>query len=161
MDFTGLYRRYAPDVFRFALHLTGNRAVAEDIASETFVRAWTARDRLRAVTVKGYLLMIARNLYRDSLRGPDGREVAVAINAPDPASGPEASASARSDLAAALERLRRLPELDRSILVMAGIEQLAYDEIASIVGLSVAAVRVRVHRARLKIQDPKHDKERV
>ena len=155
MDFTGLYRRYALDVFRFALHLSGNRELAEDIASETFVRAWTARDRLRAVTVKGYLLMIARNLYRDSLRGADAHEVAVPIEAPDP--GPEASASARSDLAAALERLRRLPELDRSILVMAGIEQLAYDEIAGIVGLSVAAVKVRVHRARLKIQE----KERV
>ena len=157
MDFTGLYRRYAPDVFRFALHLSGNRAIAEDIASETFVRAWTARDRLRAVTVKGYLLMIARNLYRDSLRGADAHEVSVPIEAPDPAPGPEARASVRGDLAAVLERLRRLPEVDRSILVMAGIEQLPYEEIASIVGLSVAAVKVRVHRARLKI----HEKERV
>jgi len=39
-DFGGLYEKYAADVFRFALYLSGNRADAEEIASETFVRAW-------------------------------------------------------------------------------------------------------------------------
>jgi DNA-directed RNA polymerase specialized sigma24 family protein len=43
-DFEALYQRYAADVFRFALYLCGNRAEAEDIASETFVRVWTVRD---------------------------------------------------------------------------------------------------------------------
>jgi len=37
-DFSEIYRRYAPDVFRFALYLSGNRGDAEDITSETFVR---------------------------------------------------------------------------------------------------------------------------
>jgi DNA-directed RNA polymerase specialized sigma24 family protein len=42
VDFGGIYERYAADVFRFALYLGGNRADAEEIASETFVRAWLA-----------------------------------------------------------------------------------------------------------------------
>ena len=46
-DFEHLYARYGRDVFRFALYLCGNRADAEDIAAETFARAWTSRDRLR------------------------------------------------------------------------------------------------------------------
>jgi len=62
-DFHALYVRYSPDVFRFALYLSGDRHDAEDITSETFVRAWTAPGPIRAATVKGYLLTIARNLF--------------------------------------------------------------------------------------------------
>ena len=42
IDFTELYRKYAPDVFRFALYLCGNSGDAEDITAETFVRVWAA-----------------------------------------------------------------------------------------------------------------------
>ena len=62
-DFTELYKKYAPDVFRFAMYLSGNRGEAEDIVSETFVRVWTAPEPIAMATVKGYLLTIARNLF--------------------------------------------------------------------------------------------------
>ena len=62
-DFGTLYTKYAPDVFRFAMYLSGNRSEAEDITSETFVRAWTAPEPIAMATVKGYLLTIARNLF--------------------------------------------------------------------------------------------------
>jgi RNA polymerase sigma factor (sigma-70 family) len=68
IDVGAVYDRYAKDVYRFALYLSGNRAQAEDITSETFARAWGARDQIRVGTVKAYLLMIARNLYRDGQR---------------------------------------------------------------------------------------------
>jgi DNA-directed RNA polymerase specialized sigma24 family protein len=51
MDFASLYRQYANDVFRFAYFLSGNHAVAEDIAAETFARALTAGDRIQTATV--------------------------------------------------------------------------------------------------------------
>ena len=47
ISFHELYERHARDVYRFALFLTGNPATAEDLTSETFVRAWTARSRAR------------------------------------------------------------------------------------------------------------------
>lgn len=47
IEFEALYRRYAADVYRFALYLTGNPTRAEDIVSETFVRVWGASDRIR------------------------------------------------------------------------------------------------------------------
>ena len=71
--FRELYERYYRDVYRFALFLTGDAARAEDLAADTFVRAWTARDRIRHETVRAYLLTIARNLYRDGLQS--GRSV--------------------------------------------------------------------------------------
>ena len=67
-SFRELYERYYPDVYRFALFLTANPAIAEDLAADTFVRAWTSRGRIRQATVKGYLLAITRNLHRDALR---------------------------------------------------------------------------------------------
>src|SRR2546430_15738688 len=67
-DIGALYRKYAPDVFRFALYLSGNRHEAEDIASETFVRVWSSPERVEAATAKGYLFPIARKLFLQELR---------------------------------------------------------------------------------------------
>ncbi len=67
-DFSALYRQYAPEVFRFALYLSGNQGDAEDITSETFVRAWTSAAHVDMATVRGYLFTIARNLFRQGLR---------------------------------------------------------------------------------------------
>ena len=67
-DFSALFKRYALNVFRFALYLSGNRHEAEDITSETFVRAWTSPERIGAATVKAYLFTIARNLFLQELR---------------------------------------------------------------------------------------------
>ena len=66
--FHGLYSRYAADVYRFAHWLTGNPHDAQDITSETFVRAWTAPEEPRMETVKAYLFTIARNLHRRQWR---------------------------------------------------------------------------------------------
>ena len=63
MKFDQLYQAYAGDVFRFALYLCGDPNWAEDLTSETFVRALTRRDSLKMPTVKAYLLAIVRNLY--------------------------------------------------------------------------------------------------
>src|SRR5438270_13097758 len=67
-DIESLYKRYAPDVRRFVLFLSGDPVMADEITSDTFVSAWLARDRIRQPTVKSYLFVIARNLYRDLQR---------------------------------------------------------------------------------------------
>ena len=68
-EFQDIYQRYAQDVYRFALYLSGNRALAEDITSETFARLWASDEKkIRELTVKAYLFAIARHLYIDSLR---------------------------------------------------------------------------------------------
>jgi RNA polymerase sigma-70 factor, ECF subfamily len=67
-EWEALYRRHARDVYRFALYLCGDRAAAEDIVSETFVRAWNAGGEIRESTARAYLFTIARNCYRQGLR---------------------------------------------------------------------------------------------
>src|SRR5215831_13986218 len=68
MDFQSLYEKYAPSVRRFALFLCGDPTLADDITSDTFVRVWLARGRIRELTVKSYLFAIARNAYHDVQR---------------------------------------------------------------------------------------------
>jgi len=152
-----LYRRHARDVFRFAFWLSGDRAEADDLTSETFVRAWASGNPLRLATVKGYLFTIARNLFlqrrRRAGRRSDGRrrDEAAAPELPDPAPGPERSAHSRRELERTLAALATIPEAERSALLMRAEHGLAYAEIGRVLGISAGAARVRVHRARLKL----------
>jgi RNA polymerase sigma-70 factor (ECF subfamily) len=61
--FHDLYEGHSRDVYRFALYLSGDPALADDITSETFVRVWSSPEPIRFATVKGYLLAITRNLW--------------------------------------------------------------------------------------------------
>lgn len=152
LRFGELYERYAPDVMRFALYLTGSRSEAEDITSETFVRAWARSDAIRLGTVKAYLLMIARNLHLDSRRR-EARRGEIQEEPRDSAPDPEAVSGARNELRVVLAALQRLPELDRSALVMRAVDGLTYEDIAEALGVKPAAVRVKVHRARMKLAE--------
>lgn len=151
VDFPSVYERYARDVHRFALYLSGDFALAEDLAAETFARAWAVREDIRVGSVKGYLLMIARNLYRDGRRKPVETRLSAAVDVRDPGSGPEAAAEARHELQLVLRALSEISELDRAALLMATVEGLSHQEVGAALGLSTAAVKVRVHRARVKL----------
>jgi RNA polymerase sigma-70 factor (ECF subfamily) len=153
-DLGALYERYAADVFRFALYLSGNREEAADITSETFVRAWTAPEPLRMATVKGYLFTIARNLYLQGLRRTRRHvelDEALADRLPDRGASPQRQAEERAEVRAVLAALQRLPEVDRAALLMRAMDDLPYEEIARALGISLSAVKVKIHRARLAL----------
>ena len=149
-SFSELYVRFAPDVFRFALYLSGDWHEAEDITSETFVRAWTAAVPIRTATVKGYLLTIARNLFLQGL-SRKSRHSALDDQLRDPRASTDATAEQNSELQAVLAGLQRLPEGDRAALVMRAVDELPYEEIARALQISLSAVKTRVYRARLAL----------
>jgi RNA polymerase sigma-70 factor (ECF subfamily) len=157
IDFSALYAKYAPDVFRFAMYLSGNRSEAEDITSETFVRAWTASEPIAMATVKGYLLTIARNLFLQELR-KKSRAAQLDENIRDPYPGPEAETEKKAEYVAVMASLQRLPELDRAALLMSAFEGMPYEEIARALGISLPAVKMKIHRSRLvlsRLEKPK------
>ena len=72
MDFEDVYRRYFGDVYRYLLRLSGSETVAEDVTSETFLRAMQALPRFRGdCDVRVWLCRIARNTYFSICRDPD------------------------------------------------------------------------------------------
>jgi RNA polymerase sigma-70 factor, ECF subfamily len=149
-EFDDIYRRHAADVYRFALWLSGDRSEADDITSETFVRALASSEPIRAATVRGYLLTIARHYFLETRR-KTSRQLPLTETLPDPRPEPNARAEQASELAAVHAALARLPEIDRAAIIMRAVHEMPYDEIASTLGLSVAAAKVKVHRARLAL----------
>ena len=148
-----IYERYRGDVYRFALFLTGEPAAADDLVSETFVRAWTARDRIRQETVKGYLLTIARNLHRDHLRATR-RFVALEESIEDEAPGVDVQVEHRSSLQDVRARLRRVAKGDRRALLLYVFKEMTYAEVAAALGISLAATKSRICRAREALSAP-------
>ena len=149
-DFHELYTKYAPDVFRLALYLCGNRAEAEDITSETFVRVWTSPERIEAATVKGYLFTIARNLFLQELR-KKSRQIELDEQLRDPRASPYAQAEQKAELDTVLAGLQKLPEIDRAALLMRASQGMRYEEIAQALRISLASAKVKIHRARLTL----------
>ena len=149
--FHELYARYAPDVYRFSLWLSGNPAEADDITSETFVRAWASSGKIRTETVKAYLFTIARNLFLQQQRQQKrevGLEQAAEIAAENQ---PAAVVEKRQEWEVTLRQLQILPESDRAALILRAQYEMPYAEIARVLGISLSAAKVKVHRARLRL----------
>jgi RNA polymerase sigma-70 factor (ECF subfamily) len=159
-DFEALYERHSGGVFRFALSLSGDRALAEDITSETFVRVWTARSRLDLQTVAGYLFTIARHLYLQGL-SRERRRRPLPDEPADAKPGPHVVAEGRDELDAVLADLQTLPEPDRAALLMRAEEQMPYEEIAAALRITAGAAKVKVHRARLKLAELRMSRGRL
>ena len=149
-DIENLYGRYAGDVRRFALYLCGDVVMADEIASDTFVRAWMAVGRIRQPTVKSYLFTIARNAYTDLLRRA-ARHSQLDKNMPDTRISAQTQMEQTAEVRAVLAALQQLPEMDRTVLLMRALDEMPYEEIAETLGITVVTAKVKVHRARLKL----------
>ena len=149
-DIENLYERYAGHVRRFALYLCGDLVMADEITSDTFVRAWMAAGRIRQPTVKSYLFTIARNAYTDLLRRA-ARHTQLGENMPDTRISAQTQMEQSAEVRAVLAALQQLPEMDRSVLLLRTLDEMPYEEIAETLGIPVGTAKVKVHRARLKL----------
>jgi len=158
LNFLDLYDTYATEVYRFALWLAGDSLDAEDITSETFIRAWLHNSTIRTETLKAYLLAIARNVYLGQQRKKK-HQVLLDDAYPDPTPGPDRVVESRHELQGVQSVLRSLREIDRAAFVLRVQHDLPYAEIARILGLSLSATKVKVHRVRKKLLATRVDKE--
>ena len=150
LDFNELYARYVGDVYRFAVYLSCDATLAEDLTSEAFLRAWHSHEPIREATVKAYLFTIVRNLYLSELRRTS-RHVELPETVPSSAPGPEDRLDQQTALGRVLRALRTLPEIDRAALLMRTQDGMSYEEIAQALQLTLSSAKVKVHRARLKL----------
>ena len=150
LNFQELYESYATEVYRFALWLAGNSYDAEDITSETFIRAWVRRNTIRTETLKAYLFTIARNVYLENQRKRK-QQVALEDVYTDPAPGPDKMVESQLELQSVQRIVQTLPEIDRAAFVLRVQHGLPYAEIARVLGLSLTATKVKVHRVRKKL----------
>jgi RNA polymerase sigma-70 factor (ECF subfamily) len=150
LNFEDLYQENAGDVYRFSLWMTGDSQEAEDITSETFVRAWARKGTIRTETLKAYLFTIARNIHLQKQRRMK-RQYDLKETFLDPKPGPEQSVETQQRISDVRRVLLTIPECDRSAFIMRVQHELPYAEIARVLGLSQTAAKVKVHRIRKKI----------
>jgi RNA polymerase sigma-70 factor (ECF subfamily) len=144
-----LVERYRPRCARFALHMLGDSADAEEVVQEAFVRAYRALPRCRQPDRFGaWLLRILANRCRTARASRSRRERLVLLD--DGAVGmaavahPEDRSAWREEIAVALARLA--PE-QREAFLLKHVEELDYGEMAEITGAGVSALKMRVKRA--------------
>jgi len=145
--FREIYERHYRDVYRFALFLNGHPSKADDLTAETFVRAWTARERIRQASVRSYLLTIARNLHRDQQR-VSRRLMPLEDTFVDDSPRPDEHAVHTSSLRQVRAGLRAVARGDRRALLLYAVKGLSYAQVASVLGVSIGAVKSRICRAR-------------
>jgi RNA polymerase sigma-70 factor (ECF subfamily) len=155
--FAQLYRECRPAVYRFAVHMCGSPAQAEDIVQDVFLAVIEDAGRYRPGRsgVLPWLLGIARNHVR---RWRDGRLV-VPLPGDDTEDGRRLTAESnpigdltRERQEAALARaLLALPARYREAIVLCDLQELSYEAAASALGCAVGTVRSRLHRGRARL----------
>jgi RNA polymerase sigma-70 factor (ECF subfamily) len=165
-DFDEIYDRYKADVFRFVFHLTGDRAEAEDIFQEAWLRVVRQRSlRAAGQDLKPWLLTIVVNLYRDALRRKRVRRLFLVrqyhrqrpglsdFGETAPSSTEPARAAEAARLQRAIDRaVAGLPEKQRRVFLLFEVEGVRQTEIAGILGIPVGTVKSLLHRAVKRLQ---------
>jgi RNA polymerase sigma-70 factor, ECF subfamily len=157
IGFQDIYHRYFKDVHNFAYWLCGDPDEAKDITSEAFIRLWTTKNEIIVDTVKAYLFKIARNLFLQKRRNKK-QNIELHPDLIDSNPQPDSLAEVRSELNNVLQAIKELPEIDRLALIMKSHDNLSYQEISRVLGISVSAIKVKIHRARLKLMPLKSAK---
>lgn len=147
-----LVDRYYLRCARYATRMLGNRADAEDVVQETFVRAYRAMGRYREDgRFQGWLFRILVNRCRSyAARRQRERERTVPDPGPLPAHPRHGEAVAwRDEIGRALETLA--PTL-REAFLLKYVEEHSYEEMAELTGARISALKMRVKRARDELQ---------
>ncbi|MEE6273678.1 RNA polymerase sigma factor SigE [Georgenia sp. MJ206] len=154
-----IVRENSGRVYRLAYRLTGNRADAEDLTQETFIRVFRSLSSYRPGSFEGWMHRITTNLFLDMVRKRSRArlthlgEHAEAV----PAAHEQADLHRRfehsnldPDIQAALDAL---PPRYRVAVVLCDIEGLSYEEIGQTLGIKMGTVRSRIHRGRALLRE--------
>lgn len=155
---TDIMERWKSRLIAYLLRFTGSETVAIDLAQETFVRLYQARERFRPTAspncFSSWIFGIAANLGRNHLRWQSRHPTLPLEDAGDPASlgDPSQSAETAERTTAIRSAIASLPTDLREALILSEYEALSHAEIATIAGCSVKAVERRISHAREQLR---------
>lgn len=154
-DLHDLVVEHSDAIFRLALSVVRDRALAEDVAQEALVKAWLALPTFRGdASIRSWLLRITHNTAISTLR----RRRAVVL---DPQDMPERQTRVDRSVESRVQghvvmdefvaALDTLDELSRSIVVLRELEGLSYEEISEVLAVPMPTVKTRLLRARRRL----------
>jgi RNA polymerase sigma-70 factor (ECF subfamily) len=159
--FERLVRDHQDRVYSLSLALTGNRHDAEDVAQDTFIRAYRALatyppERIRDLKQKAWLHRITVNVVRNRVRGVRPRLVELNGSEPDHGMGPEEDVIRKAEIDDLAARVACLPARYREAVVLRHVQELSYAEVADALGQPVGTVKSNVHRGLQLLRGENH-----
>lgn len=156
-----LFETYHDRIYHYIHGMVKNPAEAEDLTQETFLRAYRHGDSLRdPEAVRGWLYRIATHACLDRLRqrkppiSLDSEQSETHIAPPVSKSPSPLEVSERKETSACVQRcLDFLPDKYRAVILLHEAHSLTAGEIARLLGVTLATVKIRLHRARHKLQN--------
>jgi len=166
--FAELVRSYRNIVVGFAYNMVGDSFAAEDLAQETFIKAYASLATLEADEKFGaWLRVICRHTCMDHLRGKKGEVSLETLRSGglDPAETGvrpvDRKIIVEEEEGLILDALRELRDDYREIIILKHIEELSYKEIAKITGLSVSGVGEKLSRVRQMLKEVLDEREKT
>ena len=159
-DAGALFEIYHDRIYRYILRMVRDRGEAEELTQETFLRAYRHRDTLRdEQAIPGWLYRIGTHVCLDRLRqrkpnvSMDSKEGATQVASVVSMSPSVLEVTERKETSACVQRcLDFLPDNYRAVIVLHEAHSLTAPEIASLLGLKLTTVKMRLHRARRMLQ---------
>ncbi len=154
--FEQVYQAYFGVVYRYALRLTGDPGLAEDITSNVFFKAMTALDSFRGeCDISAWLCRIARNDYLSMLRArrPTASLAALEETLPAPEPTPEELLIGGERAMAVHRALHALPEPYKEVFTLRTLGEMDFRQIGELFGRTANWACVTYHRARKKLQE--------
>lgn len=168
--FNWLVLQYQTRVYNLCLRMLSDPDEAADATQEAFLNAYKAMSRFKGEGFRTWILRIATNACLDMLRSrkrkpsvsidswgssDDGEETLepLPIADLDPSIDPEGSALRAETINTIQAGLDTLPEDQRTVLVLVDVQNLSYEEAASITGANLGTVKSRVNRARTRLRE--------
>jgi RNA polymerase sigma-70 factor (ECF subfamily) len=150
-----LYARYRVSLFHYALQLTSNHGLAEEVLQDVFVAVWQGAHRFeRRSAVQAWLFGITRRRAWKARRGEEPEaldlEDAEAVPAPDP--DPEQAILERAAYEQLAAAIGHLQPLHREVLLLSYVHELTYQEIAEILHVPMGTVKSRISNARRAVR---------
>jgi RNA polymerase sigma-70 factor (ECF subfamily) len=156
-----LMRRYERKIFAFIYHMLKSaqmEALAEDLCSETFYKAYRSLHSFREVeaSFSTWLYTIARNTVLSELRKQRNAKMSLEHSGHTPLASvdtePEHTVLRNEKVTLVRDAINNLPEKQRSALILREYDQLDYQEIANILGQTVSSVKSLLFRARASVK---------
>jgi RNA polymerase sigma factor (sigma-70 family) len=149
--FRAIHDRYRQRLFAYTRQmLGGSRSDAEDVLQDVFLRAYGAlRNDDRPVTLRAWLYRVAHNRCIDHLRRPVPAAAEIYDLSRPPEHDPPDETERREDLRRLVQDVQRLPEQQRSALLMREMDGLTYAELADALRTSIPAIKSLLVRARM------------
>jgi len=144
---------YQDQAWTLARYLLKDPAEAEDACQEAFVKLWHNQDRIDPERIRPWLMKVTRNVCLDRLRRRHPEQPWEDWQTADDGPGPMQSVQQR-ELGSWLKRsINGLTEPYRSLVVLRDIHQHSYEEVASVLELTLPQVKVYLHRARKQLRE--------